>query len=69
MITVLILVLILLCPLCLKVCGFLKTRNIALPPQTRTLGYLGMSVHSAYKVVCKVYLKESHQVLVEQREN
>ena len=54
------------CPGFLKVRGFLKFRNIALPPQMCTLGYLGMSVHSAYKVVCKAYLKKSHQVFVEE---
>jgi len=61
--------LVLLCPLGLKGCRFLKTRNTALPPQTRTFGYPGMSGQSAYKVVCGVYLKKIHQVLVEQQEN
>jgi len=48
--------------------GSLKTRNRALPLQTCTLGYPGMSVHSAYKVVYEIYLKKIHQVLVEQEE-
>jgi len=38
-----------------RVSRSLKTRDRALPPQTCTLGCFGMSVHSAYKVVCKVY--------------
>ena len=38
--------LVLLCALGLKVGGFLKTRNIALPPQMCSLGYLGMSAHA-----------------------
>lgn len=59
---------ILLCLLGLKVMGSLKTQNRALPPQTCTLRYVGMSVHTAYKVVCKVYLKKVHQVLAEQQE-
>jgi len=58
----------LLCLLGLKVMGSLKTRNRALPLQTCTLGYPGMSVHSAYKVVYEIYLKKIHQVLVEQEE-
>jgi len=60
---------VLLCPLGLKGRRFLKTRNRALPPQTCTFGYPGMSGQSAYKVVCGVYLKKIHQVLVEQQEN
>ena len=59
---------ILLCLLGLKVMGSLKTRDRALPLQTCTLGYPGMSVHSAYKVVYRFYLKKIHQVLVEQEE-
>jgi len=52
----------------LKVMGSLKTRNIALPLQTCTLGYPGMSVHSEYKAAYKFYLKKIQQVLVEQEE-
>jgi hypothetical protein len=50
----------------LKVRGFLKTPNIGLPPQMSTPGCLGMSVSSARKVVCKVYLKKSLQVFVQE---
>jgi hypothetical protein len=57
------------CPRFLKVPQFLKIRNIGFPHHICTLGYFGMSVHSVYKVVCKVYLKKIHQVLVEQQEN
>ena len=58
------------CPRFLKVPQILKTRNILVgfPHHICTLGYFGMSVYSVYKVVCKVYLKKIHQVLVEQRE-
>jgi hypothetical protein len=57
------------CPRFLKVPRFLKIRNIGFPHHICTLGYFEMSVHSVYKVVCKVYLKKIHQVLVEQQEN
>ena len=60
---------ILLWALGLKMGRFLKTRNTALPPQTCTFGYPGMGVHSAYKIVCEVYLKKVRQVLVAQEEN
>jgi len=58
---------VLLCPLGLKGRRLLKTRNRALPPQTCPFGYLGMSVNSAYKVVCGFCLKKIHQVLAEQQ--
>jgi hypothetical protein len=57
---------VLLCGLGLKTRGFLKTRNIALPPQMRIPGCLGMSVNSVFQVACKVYLKKSLQDFVQE---
>jgi hypothetical protein len=59
----------LLCALGLKVGKCLKTRNIALPPQMCTLGYLGMSAYSAYRVIYEIYLKKIHEVLAERQKN